>query len=82
MLPSHSSNNKDIATFVSKQSNKTSQPGVVNFLFATIDTISFFSALGDSSRHFTGESGGKERRREREKEEKARVPEAEQQLRT
>lgn len=33
---------QDIATFVSKQNNKTSQPVVVNFLFASIDSISFF----------------------------------------
>lgn len=32
---------KDIAASVSKQNNKTSQPVVVNFLFASIDSISF-----------------------------------------
>jgi len=30
-----------IAAFVSKQNNKTSQPVAVNFLFASIDSISF-----------------------------------------
>lgn len=50
---------KDIATFVSKQNNKTSQPVVVNFLFASIDSIIFFLLpLGDSSSHSTGESRG------------------------
>lgn len=40
---------KNIATFVSKQNNKTSQPVVVNFLLASIDSMGFFLSLGDSS---------------------------------
>lgn len=40
----------DTAASVSKQNNKTSQPAVVNFLFASIDSISCSSPLGDGSR--------------------------------
>ena len=79
---------KDIAAFVSKQNNKTSQPVVVNFLFASIDSISFFffllpletaaatlqvKASGRKKREKKIERGGKER---------DRVPAAEKQLRT
>ncbi len=69
-LPPFSS--KDIATFVSKQNNKTSQPVVVNFLFASIDSISFFFPLGDSSRYSTGESRGEKRGGNRERKKRKR----------
>lgn len=46
----------DTAAFVSKQNNKTSQPAVVNFLFASIDSISrFFPPRRRQSLHSTGE---------------------------
>lgn len=56
------------ATFVSKQSNKTSQPGVVYFLFTSIDSISF-PPLGDRHSNFTGErmGGGGETERKKRK---------------
>lgn len=82
VLPPISS--KDIAAFVSKQNNKTSQPVVVNFLIASIDSISFPPPLGDTSRYSTGENGKKTRQEEieRVREDSDRVPAGEKQLRT
>lgn len=75
---------RDIATFVSKQNNKTSQPVVVNFLLASIDSISvfFLSPLRDSSRYSTGESREKQRGGNGERKKRDRAPAAEKQLRT
>lgn len=47
---------EDIAAFVSKQNNKTSQPVVVNFLFASIDSISRFPPRRWQPAYSTGES--------------------------